>query len=132
MRDANAITTNLLKPGYTLAERALIDAMQSRINVARAVLRARLDRGLSQEEVGRAAGTKQSRVSEIEGMKGNPRFDTLDRIARVLGLVLALVPRSIPVSRYLELPGYQELHSQTGSGIVFGTTHSKWAQATQP
>jgi len=89
----------LLDPQYTDAERVELDKLQSRINVARAVLQARLDQGLTQEELGRAAGTKQSRISDLEGLKGNPRFDTLDRVARVLGLMIALIPRSEPAAQ---------------------------------
>jgi len=83
---------DLLRTPYTGEEQARLESLRSRINVARAILDARLSAGLSQEEVGKAAGTKQSRVSEIEGMKGNPQLDTLDRIGRVLGLMVALVP----------------------------------------
>jgi transcriptional regulator with XRE-family HTH domain len=84
---------DLLKSPYTPTQLALVDEMRSRLNVARAVLMTRLDQGLSQDEVGRLAGTKQSRISELEASKGNVRFDTLDRIARVLGLMVDLVPR---------------------------------------
>src|SRR3990167_10366880 len=85
---------DILDPHYTVEDLAYIDLMQSRINVARAILAARLDKGMTQDEVGRKAGTKQSRVSEIEGLRGNPRFDTLDRLARVLGLMVTLMPWS--------------------------------------
>jgi transcriptional regulator with XRE-family HTH domain len=85
---------DLLRPEYTDREWALLSELQSYVNVSRAVLRNRLDRGLTQDELGRAAGTKQSRISDLEAMQGNPRFDTLDRIARVLDLAIDLVPRS--------------------------------------
>jgi DNA-binding XRE family transcriptional regulator len=91
--DRKGVRVDLLEPRYTDSERALVEGLQSRINVARALLGARVATGLTQAEVGRAAGTKQSRVSEIEAMKGNPRLDTLDRLAAVLGLAVALVPR---------------------------------------
>lgn len=83
----------LCDPGRSPAADAARDEILSHINVARMILSTRLDQGLTQEELGRAAGTKQSRISEIEALKGNPRFDTLDRIAKVLGLMIALVPR---------------------------------------
>lgn len=78
---------------FTAAEREELEALRSRVNVARAISFARVDQGLSQDELGRKAGTKQSRVSEIENLDGNPRFDTLDRISRALGLMIDLVPR---------------------------------------
>ena len=85
-----------LRYPITEEERTLSEAMRSRVGVARTLLDRRLRLGLTQVELGRHAGTKQSRVSEIEGLKGNPRFDTLDRIATVLGLMIALVPRNPP------------------------------------
>jgi len=71
---------------------------RSHVNVATILLGARLDQQMTQDELGRAAGTKQSRISEIEALKGNPRFETLDRIARVLGLMITLTPRHGPRS----------------------------------
>ena len=81
-----------MKP-YTIKERKRLGELRSRINIAQAILRERVAQGLTQEELGKAAGTKQSRVSEIESLKGNPRFDTLNRIACVLGLVIVLQAR---------------------------------------
>lgn len=83
---------------YTAREMLRLEALRSRINVARAISIARVEHGLTQDELGRQAGTKQSRVSEVEGMRGNLRFDTLDRITRTLGLMIDLVPRERPVA----------------------------------
>lgn len=85
--------TNLLVPRHTPKDRDRFEKLRSRINVARAILAARVERGLTQGELGKIAGTKQSRVSEIEAMKGNPRLETLDRVARPLGLMVTLVSR---------------------------------------
>jgi transcriptional regulator with XRE-family HTH domain len=86
---------DLLKPRYDSADLALLDEMRSRLAVANALLSARLGLGLSQAALAVKAGTKQSRVSEIEAMNGNPRFDTLDRISRAAGLTIALLPREM-------------------------------------
>jgi len=80
---------------------AYLDQMASRITVARALLSARNTLNLTQHEVGEAANSKQARVSEIESLRGNPRLDTLDRIARVVGLQVSLVPR--PAARPAEV-----------------------------
>lgn len=85
--------TGLLNPNYSGADLALLDEMRSGLAVANALLSARLALGLSQADLARQAGTKQSRISEIEGMTGNPRFDTLDRVSRAVGLMITLVPR---------------------------------------
>jgi transcriptional regulator with XRE-family HTH domain len=66
------------------------------MNVARMIAVTRVRLGLSQQEIARRAGTKQSRISELETLSGNVRFDTLDRIAMALGLEVALVERAAP------------------------------------
>ncbi len=131
MRAASGNRTGVLDPNYTPAERDLIKGMRSRINIARAVLKARLDDGLTQDELGKAAGTKQSRVSEIEAMKGNPRFDTLDRIAGVLGLAITLVPREGIESRVLPRAGRYEHYHVTASLRAAGSGHIWWSPATR-
>lgn len=56
--------------------------------LARNVLRLRVQNGWSQQELARRAGMRQPRIAEIEGAKGNPRLDTLTRIAGALGVTL--------------------------------------------
>lgn len=82
-----------LSPRYTKEQEAKREAMRSRLNVASILAETRVFVGLTQAELGRAAGTSQARVSELEGFRGNPRFDTLDRVAAKLGLMVTLAPR---------------------------------------
>ena|ERR1041385_9136449 len=116
---------DLLEPRYTAAEREQLEELQSRINVARQVLHYRLALGLSQDELGRLAGTKQSRISELELMDGNLRFDTLDRIARVLGLAVTLVRRdqvpALPATR-----GKQFMYRINATAKLPSTSPYKW------
>lgn len=77
---------------YREEDRSRYERILSFINVSKRILAKRMELGLSQDALGKAVGSKQSKISEIELMKGNPRFDTLDRIARELGLVIDLVP----------------------------------------
>lgn len=72
----------------------LEEELRSRINVARAVLSTRTARRLTQAQLAQLVGTKQARISEVESLEGNVRFDTLDRIARALGLEVRLTPRA--------------------------------------
>lgn len=92
------MTYELNRP-LTDREREIVEELRSRANVANAIARARIKLGLSQHEVGARAGTKQSRISELEGLQGNVRFDTLDRVAQVLGLMIDLVPRTSAEAR---------------------------------
>jgi ribosome-binding protein aMBF1 (putative translation factor) len=84
----------LFERSYTQAERDLAAALLSRSSIARAVIDYRITRGWSQESLAQSAGTKQSRISEIECLRGNPRLDTLDKVATALGLYLTMLPRS--------------------------------------
>ena len=93
MSAARVRLTELFDADYGAEEQEEFERQRSALNVARAVLNARLSVGWSQETLGKKAGTKQARVSELESVKGNPRLDTLDRVARELGLMVDLVPR---------------------------------------
>jgi len=55
----------------------------------------RVQRGWSQEELGRRAGLPQVHISRIETGRIVPRFDTLLDIVRILGFDLVLIPRSL-------------------------------------
>jgi transcriptional regulator with XRE-family HTH domain len=83
-------------PPLTDEELVMVEQLRSRTNVANRVASYRVKMGLTQDELGRRAKSKQARISEIESLRGNVRFDTLDRIARELGLMIDLVPRSQP------------------------------------
>lgn len=74
--------------------------LRSRINVGRLIMNARIGRNMTQEALARLAGTKQSRISEIETLEHNCRFETLDKIALALGMEITLQPR-IAVMRLL-------------------------------
>ncbi len=76
--------------------RSAIERLRSRMNVGRLIVQYRLRRGLTQAQMAQQAGTKQSRISEIETLSGNVRFDTLDKIAMVLGLEITLQERPKP------------------------------------
>ena len=105
----------LLRPNYTDKHRELADRLRSRLNIAGSLLDARMSLGLTQEEVGRLAGTKQSRVSEIEAMKGNPTLDTLARVGLAVGLALDYVP--LRGTGTIE-PPQVEGTAETGTGSI--------------
>lgn len=67
-------------PDYIAAH----EQLAQRLVLAKNVLRQRADAGLSQADLAAKAEMKQPRIAEIEGAKGNPTLDTLERIARAL------------------------------------------------
>jgi DNA-binding XRE family transcriptional regulator len=69
-------------PEFVQAERDL----GSRLVVAKNVMRLRIQRGYTQRRLADELGVTQPRVAEIEGARANLKLDTLDRLARVLGV----------------------------------------------
>lgn len=67
-------------PEYKVAESRL----ETKIVLARNVLRYRADRRLTQKELAEKAGMKQPRIADLESMRGNPSLDTLEKIAAAL------------------------------------------------
>jgi transcriptional regulator with XRE-family HTH domain len=51
------------------------------LNLANQVLRLRLQKGWSQTELARHAGTKQSNISRLERGEANPTYDFLNKVA---------------------------------------------------
>ncbi|HEX2210855.1 MAG TPA: helix-turn-helix transcriptional regulator [Longimicrobium sp.] len=58
----------------------------SRLVVARNVLRLRMQRGLTQQQLAQMLGVKQPRVAQIESASANLQIDTIDRLAAVFGV----------------------------------------------
>ena len=56
------------------------------------IIEARKKQGLSQAELGAAAGYKQPMIARLENAGMDPQLSTLLRILRPLGLILKVVP----------------------------------------
>ncbi len=54
------------------------------------MIKKRIDAGLTQKELARRTGTKQSAISRFENGKGNPTLQSLYRIADALGLKMKI------------------------------------------
>lgn len=54
--------------------------------IARAMLKARIEKNMTQTQVAKAAGIDQADVSRVENGVGNPKISTLCRIANGLGM----------------------------------------------
>lgn len=70
----------LKKPEF---QRALKD-LEPEFQIARAMIEARLKRGMSQQELARRLKTKQSVISRVENGKTAPSMTFLKRAARAL------------------------------------------------
>ena len=71
------------------------DATEEEYQVSRAVIRARLERGMTQTELAKASGMDQRVISRVETGETLPTVRTLGKIARGLGddLVIEFVPK---------------------------------------
>lgn len=56
--------------------------------IARAIIEARINRGLTQLELAKRLNTKQSVISRVENAKTIPSLSFLKRLALVLGITL--------------------------------------------
>lgn len=78
------------KPGY----RAEFDALEGEFNLAGALIAARANAGLTQQEVAERMKTSQSFVARLEGGAVQPTWKSLQRYAKATGsrLKIALEP----------------------------------------
>jgi transcriptional regulator with XRE-family HTH domain len=77
-------------PEYAEAERRL----RPFLDVGDAVLILRLEKGWSQTELARRAGTRQASISQLESALGNPSIRFLQKVAEALGVELVISLRS--------------------------------------
>ena len=76
------------------AYRREYDALETEFALAAALIRARADAGLTQEELAERMGTKQAAVARWEGGKVMPSTRTLARLAKATGtrLLISFAP----------------------------------------
>jgi predicted transcriptional regulator len=60
------------------------DELGPEFNFVRALIKKRIEKGLSQQELAKKIGTKQSAISRLESGKYNPTFRVLNKVARAL------------------------------------------------
>jgi transcriptional regulator with XRE-family HTH domain len=75
------------EPAYGEAHAAL----EEEFALARALIAARTDANISQEEIARRMHTSQPAVARLEGGHGNPSLSTLRRYAEATGTRLRIV-----------------------------------------
>lgn len=64
--------------------KAEYDKLQPEFAVIRAVIEARMRKGVTQEELAEKIGTKQSVISRLESGKANPSMNFLKKLAQAL------------------------------------------------
>ena len=72
--------------------KAARDEMRPQFEFRLALVKARIETGLSQCEMARRLGVKQSAVARWEAGRTMPTLDTLFRVARALDLDFAITP----------------------------------------
>lgn len=77
--------------------RAYAEQMQPFADLAKAVVGARIERNLTQQELSRLTGVAQSDISRLESCEGNPSLKTLVRIAE--GMDMRLQVSFVPIER---------------------------------
>ena len=65
--------------------RAEYEALHSEFEIINALIRARVDAGLTQTQIAERMGTTQSAVARLEGGSSNPSIKTLDKFAKATG-----------------------------------------------
>ncbi len=70
--------------------RAEYDALEGEFAIAAALIRARADAGLTQQQLAERMGTKQEVVARWEGGKVMPSTRTLARLAKATGTTLQI------------------------------------------
>lgn len=73
--------------------KAAYDALEPEYRLADSLIKARLAKKLTQEELAQQAGVTQNTITRLESGTTNPTVGTLSRVASALGQELKLVAR---------------------------------------
>lgn len=72
------------------AIKAAFDKAEPEYKLASQLIKARLDRNLTQAELAARAGVKQPYIARLESGTANPRIETIAKISQALGLKLTI------------------------------------------
>lgn len=68
------------------------EEIQLAANLVASLIDKRTELGLSQRDLSKMSGVKQSAIARLESLNAIPRIDTLAKVSKSLGLELRLVP----------------------------------------
>lgn len=103
------------------AARAAGEDFDDYANLITAIYRTRKSLGITQKQVAVAMGTKQSSVSDIERVGGNPTIRTLQKYARSVGMRLRFVATVPARSEEWEVAGSFDAEPRKTSVVVVPT-----------
>ena len=69
------------------------DDLELEFQLLSAIVRARADKGITQQELARRAGTKQSAIARFESGRYNPSLAFVNKLSRALDLKLKVTSR---------------------------------------
>ncbi|OGK17391.1 transcriptional regulator [Candidatus Roizmanbacteria bacterium RIFCSPHIGHO2_01_FULL_39_12b] len=70
--------------------KAEYDRQEPEFAVIRAILKSRMEKGLTQKQLAEKVGTKQSAIARLESGNANPSIGFLQRVAEALGTNLQI------------------------------------------
>lgn len=69
-----------------------IAASQVRVSLMGELVKARMEKGMTQQELEKESGVRQPVIARMESGKTSPQLDTLIKLLRPLGMTIAIVP----------------------------------------
>lgn len=82
MNDFQKLKEELLKDPKVLAE---YESLKPEMEIVRALVSARLQQNLTQEQLAQKSGVRQSNISRIENGSCSPTIATLQKLAEAMG-----------------------------------------------
>lgn len=87
MKDWGTLKQELLKDPEVKKE---YDRLTPRYAVISAIIKARMEKGITQAALAKKMGTKQSAIARVESGNANPSLDFLERLAQALNVSLSI------------------------------------------
>lgn len=87
MKSFSQLKKELLRDKET---KAAYDALELEFAIAEAIIAKRIEKGLTQTQLAKKMGTKQSAISRLESGESNPSIHFLEKVAKALGLRLVV------------------------------------------
>ncbi len=73
------------------AYRKAYDELEFEFSLVRAIINARLSKGITQKEIAKRMGTKQSSIARFESGKYNPTLAFVQKLANAVGTKIKIV-----------------------------------------